>query len=111
MANPQRHAHLLRKAQERFHAREAAAAVFCVVLLGEEFQIGEHEIRVIEHACRRREVAGAGGVERGVDALALQDREELLDERGLKERFPAGDGDAALLSPVAAVAQKPLCAR
>ena len=59
-----------------------------------------------EDALRRLEVAGAGGVERRVDALCLQDGKQLLDERGLEKRFAARDGDAARLLPVGAVAQQ-----
>ena len=110
LANPHRLA-LLGEPGEAVEDVGVVAAGEPAVALGiNVLDVCHHEVAGIEDATKRREgrlLAGErseGGVEAGVDAAGVRGLEKLGYEFGLGESLAAGDGDAALGTPVAPVA-------
>ena len=60
---------------------------------------------MLENLLGTGKVAGAGGIERGVNVVFMQAPEQFRDELGLQKRFAARDGDTSIFAEIGAVTE------
>ena len=72
VAHPEGNMHRFRKAHEIDRVLQGAAAVGFVLRFRGELDVAKDEVCVLENLLGTGKVAGAGGIERGVNAVFMQ---------------------------------------
>ena len=70
-----------------------------------ELDVAKDEVCVLENLLGTGKVAGAGGIERGVDAVGAERMQQLVGKVRLKQRLAAGERDAPATAEKCAVRQ------